>query len=449
VKTRAAAKRRAVVLYQPADEGSVMPLGLLALGSWLPGEHVVIVDGRFELAPEARVVELARDALCLGVTVRTGPPLREALRVSSAARAASPALAIVWGGAHPTLDPRSCLGTGVLDACAVGAGEEPLAAAVQARRAGHPLRSAAGLAVGEHGALPAEPAPPPATLWPRADYSLLDVERHFERRGARRLDYCSSRGARDGAHWMGIRAERVVAEATELAERHRLSEVVFQDEDFFADSDRVLEIAAGLAEAGGALGWQAGARPEDVLAAGPDLLRLLRESGCRRLRLVVQCGTASREPVVEAGSRLHAAGLGGRFVFDVAEPDGRLDGLAAGISLARRLCALDPRFETPIRRAWRAPEPSGPGESRSFESFAAHEGVPWADARAERRLARAAFFFAEAQRDPGRRFGKHLVRLLALVRVRVGFFSLALDRLVVETSALLRTGRPRPLARRD
>ena len=32
-----------------------MPLGLLALGSWLAGEHVVIVDGRFELAPEARV----------------------------------------------------------------------------------------------------------------------------------------------------------------------------------------------------------------------------------------------------------------------------------------------------------------------------------------------------------------------------------------------------------
>ena len=88
--TRGGAKRRPVVLYQPRDEGSVMPLSLLALGSWLAGEHVVIVDGRFELAPEARVVELARVALCLGVTVRTGAPLREAVRVSAAARAANP-----------------------------------------------------------------------------------------------------------------------------------------------------------------------------------------------------------------------------------------------------------------------------------------------------------------------------------------------------------------------
>ncbi len=98
---RSAEKRRPVVLYQPSDEGTVMPLGLLALGSWLAGEHVVIVDGRFELAPESRIVELARGALCLGVTVRTGPRLREALRVSAAARAASPGLAVVWGGPHP------------------------------------------------------------------------------------------------------------------------------------------------------------------------------------------------------------------------------------------------------------------------------------------------------------------------------------------------------------
>ena len=103
------AKRRPVVLYQPRDDGSVMPLGLLALGSWLSGEHVVVVDGRFELAPEARIVELARGALCLGVTVRTGAPMREALRVSAAARAARPDLdgrLIEMTTLEPLLDKR-------------------------------------------------------------------------------------------------------------------------------------------------------------------------------------------------------------------------------------------------------------------------------------------------------------------------------------------------------
>jgi hypothetical protein len=413
-----------------------MPLGLLALGSWLSGEHVVIVDGRFELAPESRVAELARGALCLGVTARTGPGLREALRVSTAARVARADLAIVWGGPHPTLDPRSCLETGVVDACALGAGEESLASVATAVRAGLGLHGSAGLVV--RGEEPGGPTGPPTTLWPRADYSLLDLERHFEARGGRRLDYCSSRGSRDGPAWMGIRAERVVAEARELSERYRLSEVLFQDEDFFADPARVDAIAAGLLE-GGPLHWQGGARPEDVAAAGPERLHLVAESGCRKLRLGVRPGAASRELLMEAGSRLRAAGLVGRFVFEVAEPGGGIDSLKSAVAVARSLCTLDGRFETPIRRA----RDLGPGAAGSLEAWAAHAEAPWSDPRAERRRARASCFFAEAQRGPGHRLGKHLVRLLALVRVRLGFFALDVDRLAVEAGAVLRTGRAR------
>jgi len=440
-------KRRPVVLYQPSDEGSAMPLSLLALGSWLAGEHVVIVDGRFELAPEARIVELARVALCLGVTVRTGAPLREAVRVSAAARAANPELTIVWGGAHATLDPASCLATGTVDACALGAGEEPMTAAVEDLRAGRRLRPGAGLAVAPEVDRRREAALAPATLWPRADYSLLDVERHFENRRARRLDYCSSRGARDGSAWMAIRAERVVAEAAQLAERYRLSEIVFQDEDFFGDPARVDEIAQGLVDGGERLGWQAGARPEDVVAAAPERLRLLADSGCRKIHLGVAPGVPPRQLLTEAGSRLHEARLAARFVFEVAEPDGRLDGLHAAVAVARSLCALDGRFETSIRRVWAPPPDSA--EGLSLEGWARDAEAPWPDARAERRLARATFFFAEAQRDPGRRLGQHLVRLLALVRVRLGFFALDIDRLVVEAAAILRTGRSRRATRVD
>jgi hypothetical protein len=224
---------------------------------------------------------------------------------------------------------------------------------------------------------------------------------------------------------MGIRAERVVTEATELEERYRLQEILFQDEDFFGDADRVFAIARGLLEGGVGLGWQAGARPADVAAASPDELRLLVESRCRRLRLEVPPGALARESLLEAGERLHAAGLPARFRFEVGEPRGGRDDLAEAVAVARRLCAMDGRFETPIRRAW------SPG------------GGAWSDPRAERRLTRASFFFAEAQREPGRRLGKHLLRLQALLRVRLGFFGLDLERLAVEASAFIRTGRGR------
>ena len=185
------------------------------------------------------------------------------------------------------------------------------------------------------------------------DAISLAVERHFEDRGARRLDYCSSRGARDGAAWMAIRAERVVAEAAHLAERYRLSEILFHDEDFFGDPKRVDAIAQGLADGGGRLGWQAGARPQDVVEWGPERLRLLAESGCRKLHLGVAPGVPPRDLLLEVGSRLHEARLAARFVFDVAEPDRGFDGLAAAVAVARSLCALDGRFETSIRRVWR------------------------------------------------------------------------------------------------
>ena len=120
--------RRPVILYQPRDEGVRMPLGLLAVASSLSDEHVVLVDGRLDLAPEARVVELAGDAACLAVTVRTGQPLRDAVRVSRAARTANPRLPVIWGGPHATLRAEQCLATGDVDACVVGAGERSLAA---------------------------------------------------------------------------------------------------------------------------------------------------------------------------------------------------------------------------------------------------------------------------------------------------------------------------------
>jgi hypothetical protein len=196
---------------------------------------------------------------------------------------------------------------------------------------------------------------------------------------------------------------------------------------------------------GGPLPWQGGARPEDVTGAGPERLRLLAESGCCRLNLCVRPGAAARDPLLEAGTRLHAAGLAARFLFDVTEPHDGLDSLRSAVSVARSLCALDERFETPIRRV---PDLRLEG-APTVEDWAARAEAPWRDRRAERRRARATFFFGEAQRGAGPRLSKHLVRLLALLRVRLGFFGVDVDRLVVEAATVLRTGRARRPPRHD
>src|SRR5262249_54454359 len=58
-----------IVLYNPRAESHILPLGLVHVGSMFPDRPVHVVDGRLEQAPAARVIELTRDAACLGVSV--------------------------------------------------------------------------------------------------------------------------------------------------------------------------------------------------------------------------------------------------------------------------------------------------------------------------------------------------------------------------------------------
>jgi hypothetical protein len=433
-----------------------MPLGLLTVASALPDEHVVLVDGRLELAPEARVVELAGDAACLGVTVRTGEPLRDAVRISRAARTANPRLPVFWGGPHATLLPEQCLATGDVDACVVGAGEETLPACLAALRSEAPLGDVPGVVVAGGTTVPPTAPPGPQTVRP-AQYGLLDLELYFRVRGGRRLDYSSSRGRRGEAagDWWALPPERVVAEVTELVDRHHLEAVLFQEEDFFGDPSRVEALAHGLVEEGRRVAWEVGARPEDILATGADWLQMLRESGCGRIHVLVPPGGAllgeSRRTVLEAGELLDRARIAGRFVFYVDAPRPGYDSLGAADSLARALTRINPRFETPLQRRRNYPpetESSSDGPT-DLEGWAEQERAPWPNRRAERRLRRRLFYLTEAQRPAGRGLGKRLVHLLARARVRVGFFAFSLERRAVDISTLLRTGKRYRVPRRD
>ena len=430
-----------------------MPLGLLAIGSALADENVVIVDGRFELAPEARVAELAEHAACLAVSVRTGPPLRDALRVSAAARAVNPRLTIVWGGPHATLSPQSCLATEPVDACVRGFGDEAFAAvlgAIQLRA--RPRRHRRRGRVGRRCAARRAAVGPRRTAAARA-YSLLDVERHFEARGARRLDYCSSRGARGGAALDGLsrrardrRARRAGGPARprpRSCSRTRTS----------SPTPRARRrSSSGSPRAARRVGWRATLRIDDVLDGGHDRLRCSRASGCRGVHVPVPPGVPARgglrEQVLDAAALLHAAGIAARFEIELVEPGPEVARRSRPPSRSRApLCALDGRFETPLRRdarlsraagrRARASRPGWRGPTRRGRTRAPSGG--W---RAPRSSS------AEAQRPPGRRPGSTCCACCRCCACGSGFFGLDFERLAVEASAVLRTGRARAPRRR-
>ena len=132
-----------IVLYNPRAPFFTMPLALMAVGSALDRDRydVQIVDGRLESDPVARVLEATEGALCLGVSVLTGSPIRDALAVTRAVRARRPECRIVWGGWHPSLFPSTTLLESGADAVVVGQGEDTFSEIVARYVAGESRRA--------------------------------------------------------------------------------------------------------------------------------------------------------------------------------------------------------------------------------------------------------------------------------------------------------------------
>ncbi len=82
-----------------------MPLALLAIGSTLDSEQyeVLIIDGRLEENPIATIKKHLAEAICFGVTVITGAPIKDALSISEKVKSISPEIPVIWGGWHTSL----------------------------------------------------------------------------------------------------------------------------------------------------------------------------------------------------------------------------------------------------------------------------------------------------------------------------------------------------------
>src|ERR1700723_479384 len=139
-------KRLKVVLYNPQAVFFTMPLALLAIGSELDPDiyEVVTIDGRLDADAENTVRSHLDKAVCLGITVLTGAPISDALRISRAAKRARPDLPVVWGGWHPSMFSRECLLERSVDVTVRGQGEETFAEIVQRLADNRPLDDCAG-----------------------------------------------------------------------------------------------------------------------------------------------------------------------------------------------------------------------------------------------------------------------------------------------------------------
>src|SRR5262249_26208077 len=125
--------RQKIVLYNPMAVFHTMPLALLAIGSNLDRNRfdVRIIDARISKDPTHEVLSEIDDALCFGVTLLTGRPIADALKILRAVKAKRPNVTTVVGGWHPSLFRTETLAEPSIDVTVAGQGEGSFAELVE------------------------------------------------------------------------------------------------------------------------------------------------------------------------------------------------------------------------------------------------------------------------------------------------------------------------------
>src|SRR5579884_3764385 len=106
-------RSKKVVFFFPAfsSQEATAPLGILAVATPLlrAGYQVRIIDSTITPNFQKAVLDELADALCLAVSLVTGPMIRETAQIARAAKKLYPEKPVVLGGWHPSLLPDQTL----------------------------------------------------------------------------------------------------------------------------------------------------------------------------------------------------------------------------------------------------------------------------------------------------------------------------------------------------
>jgi len=350
-----------------------MPLGLLAVGSNLDPERfeVIIVDGRLEADPVRAFKPHLADALCLGMSVLTGRPIHDALRISRAIKTLRPDLPIIWGGWHPSLFPRECLAEPSIDITVQAQGEATFRDLVDRLTENKSLENLAGCTFRQHGEIVQNPARPLQDMdnFAPVNYNLIPVQKYYSIKKQKQLDYISSTGCYFRCtfcadpfvykrQWNALAPERMGEELEKLWRQHRFDDLHLQDETYFTYRDRVVAVADEYLRRGLQFTWTATMRADQGARLSEDDFALCKRSGLRRVLIGVESGSQKMlnwmkkditlEQIFIAAERCVRHDIAVDFPMIVGFPDEPEESVTATLQIAKQLRAMSPKFKTQI-----------------------------------------------------------------------------------------------------
>ena len=460
-----------ILLFLPPYEGAVFgpPLGLLSLAASLrqAGFEPQIIDGAITPDFPAAIERGLEGCLAFGVSLLTGPMIRDAIAASELVRRTRPDLPIIFGGWHPSLTPAQTLREPFVDSVVLHQGEITLVEVLERLRSGAGLDMVAGCWFKRAGRIHMNSDRPPVPLssLPQPAYDLVDFEAYARIGGSRRLPYATSIGCPYACNYCTdmvfynrrfnpLEAERIVDEVTGLVRRYRLDEVALVDSNFLVDVRRAAAIADGFVQRGTKFRWTFQASTDLLCRMSDEDVALLAASGVSHIGF----GTESASPEVlrlmnkahekipdmyEAARKCHRARIRATFNLIFGYPgegdQDRNQTLRVMGEIAERYdnVTFSPNLFTPYPGIpiWPRLRELGLKEPASLMEWAGYglgeAELPWLDPAAYRSLQRGTSYFLlenhmnKAQRRARSRFsrwGMNLLRKPLHWRLRRHFF---------------------------
>jgi anaerobic magnesium-protoporphyrin IX monomethyl ester cyclase len=288
--------RGKVVLFYPAYEGPALsaPLCLLSLASPLrnAGFQVVIVDAAIHPDYLDEIKRQVHGAICLGISLLTGPMILGAIEVASASKKLRPELPVIFGGWHPSLLPQQTLKEPFVDIVVCGQGEVSLLEVVETLASGRPINDVPGVmskGSGLHLQQSSRRLEWIANL-PTPAFEMVNFNAYERVCGTRKLAYATSVGCPYACNYCtdmvfykrrfnALPSERVISEMTDLADRYQIEEIALLDSNFPVDLRRAKEIARGIHDSRVKFRWTFQASTDFLCRMSDDEVRLLGASG--------------------------------------------------------------------------------------------------------------------------------------------------------------------------
>ncbi len=297
-----------VVFFFPsfASSEATAPLGILAVATPLirAGYSVVLIDSTITPNFKKRVLEEIKDALCLGISLVTGPMIRETVDIAKSVKAWNPEFPVILGGWHPSLLPAQTLECEWIDIVVRGQGEETFLELVQHIETRSAIDLIPGIGFKRNRKLiftTERPLKPLVDMPPKA-YQLADFDAYERSCGRRWAMYTSSlacpfdcayctNGGVYGRKWNALPPEQFVEETVDLTRRYNLEMLWVVDDNFLVDLDRARLIGEGLARAGANFKWSIQATTNLTARLTLEDLKLLRRGGLHQICQGVDSGS--------------------------------------------------------------------------------------------------------------------------------------------------------------